>query len=130
MPWPVSEKYVLDCENELGATLPDSYRTAMINDNGGAVICDRDTWNLHPMWDKSDKKRLKRTFNSVVRETNSMTGWTGWPGNAICIAANGTGDALILTSDQGQCDPAVYRWNHETGQTKKIVDDFSELQRA
>ncbi|MGB7336338.1 MAG: SMI1/KNR4 family protein [Salaquimonas sp.] len=130
MPWPVSEIYVEDCESALGFTFPDNYRIAMINQNGGTVVCDGDTWNLHPIWDKSDKKRLKRTSNDVARETNSMASWTGWPSNAACIAANGTGDVLLFLGGSSSHDDAVYRWSHETGKTKKVVNDFSELQRA
>lgn len=130
MPWPVTEGYVQDCENALGFTLPDSYRNAMMNQNGGAVVCDGDTWNLHPIWDKSDKRRLKRTANDVARETNAMASWIGWPNNAVCIAANGTGDVLLFSVGSSSCDVAVHRWNHETGQTRKIADDFSELQRT
>jgi hypothetical protein len=102
----------------------------MMKQNGGVVLCDHDTWNLHPIWDKSDKKRLKRTSNDVTRETNAMASWTGWPRNAVCIAANGTGDALIFSADSASCDDAVYRWSHETGQLKKIAKGFSDLQRA
>jgi hypothetical protein len=130
MPWPVAENYVKDCENVLGVTFPDTYRTAMMTQNGGAVVCDGDTWVLHPIWDKSDKKRLKRTANDVARETKAKATWTGWPSNAICIAANGTGDALIFSGDPRALDGAVYRWFHETGKTKKMANDFSELQKV
>lgn len=130
MSWPVSESYIEDCERALGFKFPENYRTEMMNQNGGAVLCDHDTWNLHPIWDKSDKKRLKRTSNDVARETSSMASWTGWPSNAVCIAANGTGDALIFLAGSSSPDNAVYRWRHETGQTKKTANDFSELQRA
>jgi hypothetical protein len=55
MPWPVSESYVADCESAMGVNLPDTYRIAMMNQNGGSIICDHDTWTLHPIWDKSEK---------------------------------------------------------------------------
>jgi hypothetical protein len=114
----------------MGVKLPDTYRTAMMNQNGGSIICSGETWTLHPIWDKSEKKRLKRTANDVVRETAVMASWTGWPNNAVCIAGNGTGDALIFFSDSNSCVPVVYRWSHETGQTEKMASDFSKLQRA
>ncbi|MEP5762769.1 MAG: SMI1/KNR4 family protein [Litoreibacter sp.] len=130
MPWPVAEKYIEDCESKLGFTLPETYRVTMMNDNGGVVVCEGDTWNLHPIWDKSDKKRLKRTANDVARETNEMASWTGWPDDAVCIAYNGTGDVLMFLGGSSSCDPTVHRWNHETGQTRKIASDFLELQGA
>ncbi|KZL02202.1 MULTISPECIES: SMI1/KNR4 family protein [unclassified Pseudovibrio] len=130
MPCPVEEKYVAECEVNLGSTLPISYRTAMIAEDGGEVICDNDTWKLHPICDNSDKKRFKRTANDVVCETKAMRSWTGWPDTAICIAENGTGDALVLLSNDRDCEPAVHRWSHETGLTTKMQHDFSELQKA
>ncbi|WP_106165689.1 SMI1/KNR4 family protein [Tritonibacter scottomollicae] len=130
MPWPVAESYVEDCESALGFTFPDSYRISIMDQNGGVVVCDGDTWNLHPIWDKSDKKRLKRTVNDVVRETRAMANWTGWPSDAVCIAANGTGDVLIFSGRSISLDEAVHRWNHETGETEKVAKDFSALPRA
>lgn len=130
MPWPVSENYVVDCESAVGVTFPDTYRIAMMNQNGGSIICDHDTWTLHPIWDKSEKKRLKRTANDVVRETKAMASWTGWPNNAVCIAGNGTGDTLIFLAGSNSCEPEVFLWSHETGQTKKMASDFSKLQKV
>lgn len=52
---------------------------SMMAQNGGVIWGDGDEWNLHPIWDKSDKKRLKRTSNDVVRETKAMANWIGWP---------------------------------------------------
>lgn len=102
----------------------------MIAENGGAVICDNDAWQLHPIRDKSEKKRLQRTANDVVRETKAMKDWEGWPTSAICIAGNGTGDALVVLINANTCEPAIPRWNHETGQTTKLHGDFSEMQKA
>lgn len=130
MSWPVAESYVEACEKALGSRFPESYRVAVMNLNGGAVQCDGDTWKLHPIWDKSDKKRLKRTANDVARETNAMASWAGWPSNAICIAANGTGDALVFLTGSNSTDDAIYRWSHETGRTKEVSKDFSLLSRA
>ncbi len=130
MPWPVAQTYVEACENALGVAFPHSYRRAMMTLNGGAVLCDGDRWDLHPIWDKSDRKRLKRTANDVARETLAKARWSGWPDHAICIAANGTGDALMLLAQASAPDDAVYRWCHETGKTTKIARDFAQLQRV
>ena len=111
----------------MGTTLPTSYGAAMIAENGGEVICDNDTWKLHPIWDKSDKKRLKKTANNVARETKAMRGWTAWPDSAVCIAGNGTGDVLVFLANGCNCKPAIHRWSHETGLTTKMQHNFSEL---
>lgn len=124
MPWPVDEKYIVDCEAKLGAILPEAYRSAMIAENGGTITCSHETWQLHPIWDKSEKKRLKRTANDVARETEVMQTWAGWPVSAVCIAGNGTGDALVFLASGGKCEPAVYQWDHETGHVRKLFDEF------
>ncbi len=33
----IDEKYIIECEDELEANLPESYRNAMMNQNGGVV---------------------------------------------------------------------------------------------
>ncbi|UWQ30474.1 SMI1/KNR4 family protein [Leisingera sp. M523] len=130
MPWPVDERYLEECEKALGLALPTSYRSSLMSQNGGDVVCDGDIWKMHPIWDKSEKKRLQRTSNDVVRETKIMSGWFGWPSSAVCLAANGTGDALVFLTNEEVCGPEVHRWFHETGQTKKVAIDFSKLKRT
>ncbi len=127
MPWPVSETYIDACEQTLGCKLPESYREGMMALNGGTVVCAQDEWGLHPIWDKSDKKRLKRTAMDVARETKEQSRWTGWPSNAICIAGNGSGDVLVFLSANGVCQPEVLRWSHETGALAEVAKDFSLL---
>ena len=49
---------------------------------------------------------------------------------AVAIASNGTADQLImLPKDESphELGPAVFWWDHETGELQKIADDFSEL---
>jgi len=33
----IDDKYIIECANELEANLPESYRNAMMNQNGGVV---------------------------------------------------------------------------------------------
>jgi hypothetical protein len=72
MPFPVDRKFIDRAEQKLGILLPPSYITRMERSNGGAVAVSEDAddfWELFPIFDDSDKKRLKRTCNDVVRET-------------------------------------------------------------
>src|SRR5262249_46377612 len=71
-----------------------SYRQAMMASNGGEVAAYDDVWNLHPILDKSDRKRLSRSCNDILRETRIMRDWPDWPENAVAVADNGTGDKL------------------------------------
>ncbi|WP_270728163.1 SMI1/KNR4 family protein [Shimia sp. Alg240-R146] len=130
MPWPVDEKFIEACEATLGVKLPSEYRKSLKTENGGEVVCDGDNWDLHPVWDKSDKKRLKRTAMDIVRETAALKDWVGWPDNAICIGANGMGDALAFLYESGVCTPSVYRWQHETGEIAMVARDFGRLTRS
>jgi hypothetical protein len=58
----------------IGAPLPHSYRQAMMASNGGEIAAYDDVWNLHPILDKSDRKRLSRSSKYILRETRMMRG--------------------------------------------------------
>jgi hypothetical protein len=127
MPFPVEEKQIEATEQKLGAKFPQSFRHRMMRENGGEVDASDDTWTLHPFRDASDRKRLARTCNDILRETEQRATWRGWPGNALCIASNGAGDHLVYLIDEGAIGPIVFAWWHETGELQKLADDFAEL---
>jgi len=59
-----------------------------------------------------------------------MRQWSTFPPGAVAIAGNGTADQLIFLPDEatpGELAPAVFFWDHETGEVTKIADDFAEL---
>lgn len=101
----------------------------MIENNGGSVIINGEDWQLHPIYDDTNRKRITRTCNDLTRETESMREWYGWPKNALAIGANGMGDALLLLRNGSVYDPQVYEWSHETEEIKLLADDFSQLER-
>lgn len=130
MPFPVDIKYINETERKLGVKFPPSYVVQMVRENGGSVETSFDTWFLYPIFDTSDKKRLKRTCNDVVRETKSAKDWPDFPPDAVAIGANGGGDQLILIPQKD--DPKLLAhevcwWDHETGDIAKIADDFEDL---
>jgi SMI1 / KNR4 family (SUKH-1) len=90
MPFNLAERFVCAAEEKLGAALPHSYRQAMMASNGGEVAAYDDVWNLYPILDSSDRKRLSRSCNDIYHETCWMRDWPGWPENAVAIADNGT----------------------------------------
>lgn len=132
MPFPVAEKYILDTEEKLGVTFPAAFRAKMMADNGGAVETSSDVWDLHPFFDTSDKQRVKRTCNDIVRETASSKEWFGFPVNAVAIGANGCGDRLVLLPgvNGSALRDEVFCWDHELGELEKVADDFTELELA
>lgn len=69
MPFPVEEKFIEKAEVDLGARFPALFRMQMMAMNGGEVAVGSDSFHLHPFFDTSDKRRLKRKCNSIVHET-------------------------------------------------------------
>jgi len=102
----------------------------MIASNGGEVAAYDAVWNLHPILDKSDRKRLSRSCNDILRETRMMRDWPDWPANAVAIADNGTGDKLLFLREGQLYQPAVYVWLHDSGDLIVVAQSFSELRRA
>jgi hypothetical protein len=130
MPFPTDEKYVEATEEKLGVRFPESFRKKMIAENGGEVETPPDAWILYPFYDTSDRKRIARTCNDIVRETESARGWTGFPPDAVAIGSNGGGDQLIMLrsfSNPEVLDQRVFWWDHETGDVHPVANDFSEL---
>jgi hypothetical protein len=86
-----------------------------------------DDWELHPIADDSDRKRLARTSNSVVDETHRSRDWPGFPENAVAVGSNGTGDVLVLLGEDGKLGNAFFVWLHKTGELTLVADDFSDF---
>jgi hypothetical protein len=130
MPFPVDSNHIRATEEKLSTTFPSMFRGKMMRENGGTIEAAGMTWFLYPFLDTSDKKRLARTCNDIVRETRQMRDWPGFPPTAVAIGNNGGGDQLILLPKAdfpGELDPAVYWWDHETAEVTKLADDFAEL---
>jgi len=127
MPFDLAEQFIIAAENVLGAALPVEYKVAMQLSNGGEVEIDGDDWNLHPIADTSDRKRLSRTANHILAESQVCQGWQGFPENALAIASNGAGDQLFFLKNGAAFDATVYAWSHETGELKAVADSFKKL---
>ncbi|MCP4986215.1 MAG: SMI1/KNR4 family protein [Colwellia sp.] len=130
MPFPVDEKYIVQTEEKLAVRFPHSFKEKMKKENGGEVETPPDAWLLYPFFDTSDRKRLKRTTNDIIKETKSAQEWTGFPNNTVTIGSNGSGDQLVflrLESTKATLGNTVYCWDHETGNLNKLANDFSEL---
>lgn len=68
MPFPVSHDRVLAVEAKLGRCLPAQYSARVVRDNGGEIRALGDNWRLHPVWDPSTKKTIKRTAFDLIKE--------------------------------------------------------------
>ena len=74
MPFPLDMRFVREAEAKLGCSLPASYIAQMCRCNGGQVSAGlhpfaRDTFDLYPILDTTDRKRMARTCNDIIRET-------------------------------------------------------------
>lgn len=92
----------------------------MSADNGGEVTLGDEAWFLYPVFDDTDKKRLKRTYQDVVHETTETRGWPGFPEGGVAIAGNGGGD---LPNDGGDAlREAVFVFDHETTELTVVAE--------
>ena len=129
MPFPLDIALANRTEAKLGRRLPLGYLVRMCRENGGSVVIGTDVWSLYTIFDDSDKKRLQRTCNDIIRETASARKWSDFPPDAVAIDDNGGGEILIFLADREttRYADAVYWWDHETGELHKLADAFEEL---
>ena len=130
MPFSLDNKYIIETEKELGVVFPDNFKSKMTQENGGELETENDNWQLFPFFDKSDKKRIRRTCNHIGLETKQAKEWGNFPTSGIAIASNGSGDILILlpkTENENELSNEIFIWYHETGQIKKVADNIDEL---
>lgn len=121
MGFPVDESAIIRAEAALGRRLPDTLRARLMRDNGGEIDADNDVWALIPVFDDSDRRRLTRTANHIVRETDSARrGWRGFPEGAVVVADDGSGDLVVLLP--GSDD--FHLWRHEDATVGPIGVDL------
>jgi len=129
VPFNLSEEQLSQTEKVLGAKLPHDYRESMKLDNGGEASTEKDDWEIYPIQDTSDRKRLSRTCNHIINETESCKGFGNFPEEAVAIASNGLGDQMVLVKKSGQFQNKVYLWLHETGELKELAATFNEIEK-
>ncbi len=132
MPFPLDLEFIRQAEKKLGVRFPAGFVDRMTRLNGGRVQVDQNVFELHPIFDSSDRKRATRTSSHVNRETTYMREhWPDFPQEAVVIGQDGSGDRLILLpepSDPLVLSSQVFIWDHETGVVTDIASDFSDLQ--
>lgn len=125
MPLPTTSECIDNAEAQLGVALPERYRVHLMTENGGEVAAGGETWQVFPVFDTSDRRRLARSSNHIVRETAEARKSSGFPAFAIAIGFNGSGDYLVCVpepGDSGCLGQAFYVWSHETrGLTPAVV---------
>ena len=134
MAFPVEKKFIEIAEAELGVKFPESFRNKMMRLNGGAVQWPNEDevgyYELNPFFDTSDKKRIKRTCNSIVHETKTYREQYGLPQNFIVLADSDADLLVYRIEENGKIDPKVYWRDRDTEELVLIANDFSELKEG
>jgi hypothetical protein len=79
MPFTTSETLIEFAEQSLERRLPEPLRLRLLRSNGGEGSTPDDDWILHPIRDASDRKRLVRTANDIIKETEQARQWRSFP---------------------------------------------------
>lgn len=128
MAFPTQENIILESENAMGCKFPVSFRNKMLKENGGEIEINDEIWWLFPFYDKTNRKTISRTCNSISKETEYARTFSGFPQNVVVIAKNGCGDFLVFRKENDRLENEVYMWLHDDHtQLVKIADDFSQF---
>ncbi len=120
MGFPVSDHFIVAAEQALGRRFPGALKARLAGSNGGDIATSDDDWTLNPVRDDSDRKRLSRSANDIVRETYVSRQWPQFPSGGIAVASNGAGDLLVLLPESDD----IFHWDHETGKLSLVDVDW------
>ena len=120
MPFPTTEENIEVAERELGFRLPHEYRERLKSVNGGEISTGGEDWAVFPVVDAAQP--AARRTKDIVAETRHARTLTGFPKDAVAIAANRAGDLLVLipTGSARRLDAQVQLWSHETQRCKPV----------
>jgi hypothetical protein len=113
---PVAEPYIAATERQLGVAFPPCYRAWLRHSNGGEVEVDDGWWDLHPVADDSDPRRIGPTWDHVCRQTEQARLLGGFPEAAVAIGDDGSGDRLVLMHRTPGASLQLAVWRHVTGE--------------
>jgi cell wall assembly regulator SMI1 len=117
-------------EAELGRTLPNSFANWLVLNNGKSL----GSLTIFPVFDARDPRK---TWDSIVRVFKGS--WQEWLENfedvpidfsqLLPFAEFGTGDFYCFDYSKigNMNEPIVALWSHETGETTKISESFSDF---
>ena len=131
MAFNISDEKIAKTEASLGRRLPPVYRSIMGESNGGTAFDEEDQWDIYPIQDDSDRKRLSRSCNHIIAETKSAKEWKGFPAEGLVVGGNGFGDVMLLLPSE--TDPTLFSdrlfvyW-HETGKVESLADDLASFE--
>lgn len=126
-------KYILDLEKKLEVMLPITYKQIMKQNNGGTIYLDEDDWELFPIEDKLDKKRISRTCNHVIYETNRANGidmpTTNNNGNTAAPLSHRGGHPQYIDRVDSQLDDIEGQYTRDEISKTEARKEVSKLQK-
>jgi hypothetical protein len=126
-------------ERQLGCQLPEGYAAAMHTHNGGELPTESDLWELYPIPGWPEQRVGHNAYGDLVSETFARRGRSLFPEGAVALADNGLGDQLCFLPDVDlQLEPgalqvlapALWFWQHDTGELERLADAFESLERV
>lgn len=107
----VTASRIAEAEARLGLQLPPALKARLLEANGGEISAAGEDWDLHPVWDPTDRKTASRSANHIEVETRVARSWTDFPAQGVSVAMNASGDRLVIFPGA----TTIELWDHETG---------------
>ncbi|MBH5329555.1 SMI1/KNR4 family protein [Eikenella sp. S3360] len=133
MPFPVDPQYIQAAEQALGIRFPPRFKARLVAENGGEILLEPgnedSSFLLLPVFDQSDKKRLRRTCNHIAKETAAArANWPGFPAQAVVIGDNQGGELLVLLPQSPQqLGETLFVWSSDGGELEEVAGSIDEL---
>jgi uncharacterized protein CbrC (UPF0167 family) len=121
-PPPAPESALRALEDKLGTALPPLLKSRYASSNGGTFDDPRNRdreWQLHPVFDASDRKQMKRTAEDIAHYTRLALQDKRFPRNGISIAHNfSLYEQLFVKRDEasGVIGEEIFLFDVHTGQ--------------
>lgn len=118
----VTEELIAAAEAELGIRFPDELRETWKIYNCNEM---KGGWRVFPVF---DPKNPRKTCNSITYENlKGVWGKEVRAESLLTIADNGTGNQLVLKIVDGQAEPGVWHWHHETHKLSPWTPGISSI---
>lgn len=127
MPLPTTDRWLDEAEALLGMGLPARLRQLLKERNGGMIYALGDAWEVHPVWDKRDRRHLTRTFNHLIAETESCRKVDWFPAEALAIAVCNADRLVLMPEDATRYGDTVYCWDFHGEELERIADSVLAL---
>ena len=114
------DEIIQAAEKDMGLCFPEGLKMVWRLSNGLELPGG---WRLFPVF---DPKEPQKTCNHVGYE-NTKGRWPYMDESLLSIAADDSGNQLVLKRDGTVCLDTIFHWNHETNRIRKWGKGFDYL---